>query len=56
MPDKDKTFSSIVMEGIMGSRVTLIDNAIRNHTPLIIWQDGKIVEVPPEALITDKGK
>jgi hypothetical protein len=39
---------NLLLQGIEASIETAITEAVRNHAPLIIWRDGKVVEVSPE--------
>ena len=45
-----KQLLDLIAIGVSASVVTAWEQARRYNTPLIVWEDGKIVEIPPEEL------
>ena len=50
MTEKNKSITDILVAGMLAAERSAIEKAIATNTPLIIWRDDKITEIPPEIL------
>ncbi len=50
MSKKNKSITDIFVEGMKVAQRRAIEKAIATNTPLIVWRNNKIVEIPPRSL------
>lgn len=46
----------LIARGITASAASAVEQARRWHVPLVVWRDGKIIELAPESLLSGEGK